>query len=71
VVDSRNAILHQGLAEIQQMPKFHSGQAELGSHLLLVSWMDLFNGLEFHNHLPLDNQRADLVLVHLRGSVTP
>lgn len=61
--DSRDAIHYQGFAEIQQVPKFHSGQAEVGENLLLVSWMNVFNGLECHKHLPFDDQLRSKALI--------
>ncbi len=47
--DSRDAILPQGFAEVLRVPHFHSGEAEVGEHMLLVRRIDLFNGLAFHN----------------------
>jgi hypothetical protein len=46
---SRDAILHQAFDEVEQVPPFHSGQAELSEDLLLVSRRDPFNRLKFHN----------------------
>lgn len=57
--------------EVEQAPKFLFDSAEVGEDLLLVSRMELFDGLEFHHHLPHDDQRPLLVLKPLRDFVAP
>jgi hypothetical protein len=39
----------RGFAEVDPVSKFHSGSAEVGEDLLLVSRMAPSNGLEFHH----------------------
>ena len=51
-----NSILHQGLAETQQVSEPPVGKPQVGEELLLVCIVESFHTLEFHDDLVFDEK---------------
>ena len=61
--DTGDSILHQRLAEVQQISQFQAGELQAGEHLFLVGRVNPPDEFQFDNHLSLYNQTGSNPLV--------